>query len=56
MDLNVEGSGLGLTITQDILEAYGGNFELERSKDLGGLCARIKIPAGFRNQNGYSAR
>lgn len=36
-------SGLGLSITADILSAYGGTLALGRS-DLGGLCVRLEVP------------
>ncbi|WP_454748624.1 sensor histidine kinase [Ciceribacter selenitireducens] len=37
------GSGLGLSITAEILAAYGGALELGRS-DLGGLSVRLSVP------------
>jgi signal transduction histidine kinase len=37
------GSGLGLAIVRDLVDAYGGAFELESSA-LGGLCARLTLP------------
>ncbi len=36
--------GLGLSIAVDIARAHGGNLELSKSLDLGGLCARLTIP------------
>ena len=37
------GSGLGLSITAEILSAYGGSLELGRSQ-LGGLSVRLSVP------------
>jgi signal transduction histidine kinase len=37
------GSGLGLAIVRDLVDAYGGTFELEGSA-LGGLSARVTLP------------
>ncbi|RMD47606.1 MAG: HAMP domain-containing protein [Alphaproteobacteria bacterium] len=38
------GVGLGLAIARDIARAHGGRLELDASADLGGLCARIRLP------------
>ena len=38
-----EGTGLGLTIARDIVQAHGGDIWLEQSP-LGGLRARIRLP------------
>jgi signal transduction histidine kinase len=40
------GTGLGLAIVRDVAEIYGGSIQLERSEDLGGLHARLTLPAG----------
>ena len=40
---NIEGVGLGLAITRDIIQSYGGHLTLEDS-DMGGLKARIRLP------------
>jgi signal transduction histidine kinase len=40
------GTGLGLAIVRDVAEIYGGSIHLERSEDLGGLLARLTLPAG----------
>ena len=40
---NIEGVGLGLAITRDIIQSYGGRLTLEDS-DMGGLKARIRLP------------
>ncbi|MDE2445812.1 MAG: HAMP domain-containing histidine kinase [Alphaproteobacteria bacterium] len=43
LDEKVQGSGLGLSIVEAVLENYGSKLELGRS-DLGGLKAAFKIP------------
>jgi signal transduction histidine kinase len=40
------GTGLGLAIVRDVAEIYGGGISLEESEDLGGLLARLALPAG----------
>ena len=40
------GTGLGLAIVRDVAEIYGGSIPLEESEDLGGLLARLTLPAG----------
>jgi signal transduction histidine kinase len=40
------GTGLGLAIVRDVAEIYGGSVHLEESDDLGGLLARLSLPAG----------
>ncbi|WP_371397364.1 ATP-binding protein [Fretibacter rubidus] len=40
---NIEGVGLGLSITRDIIQSHGGSLRLSRS-DMGGLCATIILP------------
>ncbi len=40
------GTGLGLAIVRDVAEIYGGRITLEVSEDLGGLLARLSLPAG----------
>jgi signal transduction histidine kinase len=40
------GTGLGLAIVRDVAEIYGGSVSLEQSEDLGGLLARLVVPAG----------
>ena len=40
------GTGLGLAIVRDVAEIYGGTVALEESEDLGGLLARLTLPAG----------
>ena len=39
------GTGLGLAIVRDVAEIYGGSVRLEESEDLGGLLARLTLPA-----------
>jgi len=41
-----EGTGLGLAIVRDVAEIYGGSVTLDESEDLGGLLARLRLPAG----------
>jgi signal transduction histidine kinase len=40
------GTGLGLAIVRDVAQIYGGRVSLEESEDLGGLLARLTLPAG----------
>lgn len=40
------GTGLGLAIVRDVAEIYGGRVSLDESEDLGGLLARLSLPAG----------
>jgi signal transduction histidine kinase len=40
------GTGLGLAIVRDVAQIYGGSVSLEESDDLGGLLARLTLPAG----------
>lgn len=44
LDETVPGSGLGLSIADEIVEAYGGRLTLGRSA-LGGLSATVSLPA-----------
>jgi signal transduction histidine kinase len=44
LDETVPGSGLGLSIVEDIAKLYGGTFELGMSS-LGGLKATLRLPA-----------
>ena len=46
LDTGKPGTGLGLAIVRDVAEIYGGSIHLEQSEDLGGLLARLSIPAG----------
>ncbi|BCW89925.1 Adaptive-response sensory-kinase SasA [Alphaproteobacteria bacterium SO-S41] len=45
LDESVPGSGLGLGIVRDIADLYGGKLALSRSAELGGLTARLELPA-----------
>ena len=46
LDTGKPGTGLGLAIVRDVAEIYGGRVTLEESEDLGGLLARLTLPAG----------
>jgi len=46
LDTEKPGTGLGLAIVRDVAEIYGGRVALEESEDLGGLLARLTLPAG----------
>ena len=46
LDIDKPGTGLGLAIVRDVAEIYGGRITLEESEDLGGLLARLSLPAG----------
>lgn len=45
LDTGKPGTGLGLAIVRDVAEIYGGSISLDESEDLGGLLARLKLPA-----------
>jgi signal transduction histidine kinase len=45
LDVEKPGTGLGLAIVRDVAEIYGGSIRLEESEDLGGLLARLSLPA-----------
>jgi signal transduction histidine kinase len=46
LDTGKPGTGLGLAIVRDVAVIYGGRIHLEASEDLGGLLARLTLPAG----------
>jgi len=46
LDTGKPGTGLGLAIVRDVAQIYGGHVRLEQSEDLGGLLARLTLPAG----------
>ena len=46
LDTGKPGTGLGLAIVRDVAKIYGGSVSLEESEDLGGLLARLTLPAG----------
>ncbi len=45
LDTSKPGTGLGLAIVRDVAEIYGGSIALEESEDMGGVLARLKLPA-----------
>jgi signal transduction histidine kinase len=45
LDTGKPGTGLGLAIVRDVAQIYGGGVVLEESEDLGGLLARLRLPA-----------
>ena len=45
LDTGKPGTGLGLAIVRDVAEIYGGRVDMEESEDLGGLLARLRLPA-----------
>ena len=45
LDTDKPGTGLGLAIVRDVAHIYGGEVRLEESEDLGGLLARLCLPA-----------
>ncbi len=46
MDQSVPGSGLGLSIVDELARVYGGEFRLEPAK-IGGLSAQLELPLAF---------
>jgi len=46
LDTDKPGTGLGLAIVRDVANIYGGSVRMEESEDLGGLLARLTLPAG----------
>ena len=55
LDQNVPGSGIGLSIVQEIVEAYGGRLTLGESA-LGGLAVTVHLPAAESSANGGGER
>jgi signal transduction histidine kinase len=45
LDQTKPGTGLGLAIVRDVAEIYGGSVRLEESEDMGGVLARLTLPA-----------
>lgn len=43
LDETTEGHGLGLSIVNEIVTSLGGELQLQRSQDLGGLLARVML-------------
>ena len=46
LDTDKPGTGLGLAIVRDVAEIYDSRITLEEREDLGGLLARLTLPAG----------
>jgi signal transduction histidine kinase len=44
LDTDKPGTGLGLAIVRDVVEIYGGEVELAKSEDLGGLMVKLGLP------------
>lgn len=42
-DSREEGQGLGLAAVREIVEAYGGELQLQRSASLGGACVHLRL-------------
>ncbi len=47
LDTGKPGTGLGLAIVRDVAEIYGGSVTLDESEDMGGLLARLRLPAAL---------
>ncbi|TCV95817.1 two-component system sensor histidine kinase PhoQ [Luteibacter rhizovicinus] len=45
-DERVQGHGIGLSIVQDIVKAYQGEMQVDRSEELGGARFTVRIPPG----------
>lgn len=44
LDTSKPGTGLGMAIAQDLLQAYGGQLDLDESNELGGLKVICSVP------------
>jgi signal transduction histidine kinase len=44
IDESVDGHGLGLAITKDMVQLYGGGIEFMPAPELGGLKVRVTLP------------
>jgi len=45
-DERVQGHGIGLSIVQDIVRAYGGELTVDRSPEFNGARFSVKLPPG----------
>jgi len=45
-DERVQGHGIGLSIVQDIIRAYGGELQVDRSPEFNGARFSVKLPPG----------
>jgi two-component system sensor histidine kinase PhoQ len=45
-DERVQGHGIGLSIVQDIVRAYGGELLVDRSPEFNGARFSVKLPPG----------
>lgn len=52
LDTSRPGAGLGLAIVCDLVAAYGGRVELDRSARHGGLCVSLVLPRTYRPRAG----
>lgn len=46
-DERVQGHGIGLSIVQDLVRAYRGTLDVQRSEELGGARFEVKLPPGL---------
>jgi signal transduction histidine kinase len=48
LDETVQGHGLGLAISKDIVKLYGGRLEFGRAAELGGLRVKVSLPQQYK--------